>query len=536
LELHTEDAQRPKHFDSESDEDLSDKDKGIRSPSPDSYIDNRRKSSSQHQVSSQHRDALLHFKKKRLLKEQQNNRMPKRKQQRKQQQAQEKAPEAGMKTAAPPTKATAPPTKDTGKRQNSGENEEELRKQLKEMQDENVKLAKENADLSKPSKPTAPVPTAPSTAPSINQHIPMGLSDEITMHVKTEIWRDVKFLGSEAEISAVCQCIIQSLPQLSHLNSTNPKVLAENVSNFKELYTGVVTKAINVRRSDVVSDLKKRYEKRGMDKDKYLPTVKELRKVILRKDLQPEEEPVFEEEEPAADASDEDKAAFQAKKAEFEKSLQEIKTYNEQVERNHGIFEWYWDELLPAVASKHRWGTNLRKNCTITKGVLAKDPQKKLITDSDEGFVIVAFENAEKRWPYCLKCKKNNKKPDKSSPEYQTRWCDDNAGQKKFGGWTNKGRQRFAGNVLAVAKNKAKDHVEVVEKWFLESYLNGSDSPDSGNEDGDDSGNGDDGFGGKGGEVSFIGKDFTKIDLSQVDSDLESLGDDFRAPKKPKSG
>jgi hypothetical protein len=234
-------------------------------------------------------------------------------------------------------------------------------------------------------------------------------------------------------------------------------------------------------------------------------------------------------EEPAAIAPN---ATAQAKKAYNDalQAFQDATNCNAAVDEYREFFEWHWLGLLPAVCSKHRWGENLRRNCPITTGVSVKDPSKTLVTHTDEAFVLVAYENCDKRWPYCYDCKQNGQKPDKTHKEYQTRWCDDGAGQNKFGGWTNEGRKRFSTHVTKIAYNKQKEHVAALEDEILAKISKGKATTDDEDPESEATE-----FGGKDGEVSFLNVDWSAMDFSNVASDDESLDNQYRKPKKPKT-
>lgn len=213
--------------------------------------------------------------------------------------------------------------------------------------------------------------------------------------------------------------------------------------------------------------------------------------------------------------------------------LEKVRQYNKEVTYNWKIFQWYWDSVLPQVCSKHRWGANLRRYCTISGGTVRKDPSKNLVTVTDEAFAVVSIENCDTRFPYIAKCKISGAEVDTSRPEYQTRWCDNAAGQKKFGGWTNPGRQRFSKLVVAIAKNRVKDHVPVVEQEMLRE-IQGTPEDDA-VADGSDSEEKEETYGGLNGVASFFGKDSSALAEEDGESDVEELDDKHRAPPKPKA-
>ena len=361
---------------------------------------------------------------------------------------------------------------------------------------------------------------------SAKQHIPIDLQDDIALYVKTEIWRDVKFLSTEGEIAEVALDCMKNLSQLHHLlRDVSDEELDQNVANMVNIYGNVITKAINQRRTDVTSALKKAYDKRAESGAK-MPTPAELRDVIYRKDMMSRRELIEEAEIDMETASDHAKKDL----ADVKKVNREARKINAKTDYDREIFKWYWLCLLPAVCSKYRWGENLRRNCPISTGVHINDPSKTLVTHTDEAFVLVTYENCDQRWPYCMECKRNQEKPDKKADRYQTRWCDDSAGQNRFGGWTNEGRARFVRHAKKIALAKKGNHIKVLEDSILAEI-----SKEDPNEDMDESQQNESEFGGAKGKASFLNTDWENISLDDLESDDEDLDANYRKPKKKKT-
>ncbi len=361
---------------------------------------------------------------------------------------------------------------------------------------------------------------------STKQHIPIDLQDDIALCVKTEIWRDAKFLSTEGEIAEVALDCMKNLSQLHHLlRDVSDEELAQNIANMVNIYGNVITKAINQRRTDVTSALKKAYDKRAESGAK-MPTPAELRDVIYRKDMMSRRELIEEVEIDMETASDHAKKDL----ADVKKVNREAQKINAKTDYNRDIFKWYWLCLLPAVCSKYRWGENLRRNCPISTGVHINDTSKTLVTHTDEAFVLVTYENCDQRWPYCMECKKNQEKPDKKAERYQTRWCDDSAGQNRFGGWTNEGRARFVRHAKKIALAKKRNHIKVLEDSILAEI-----SKEDPNKDMDESQQNESEFGGAKGKASFLNTDWEKISLDDLESDDDDLDANYRKPKKKKS-
>ena len=359
--------------------------------------------------------------------------------------------------------------------------------------------------------------------------VPTGYQDEVFAYVKQEIWRDVKFLATEEEVLCVCKVLIKEMPQFSDLRSENPAQLEANAKAIEEVYGQIVLSAINQRRTDVNSLLRKAYIAYALKNDGDVPDAATIKKVAYRKDLQEVEVPEITLKKPEEGATEEEIQAYQDEIAKVEKAQK----YNKEVAYNWGVFRWYWEVLLLQVCSKHRWGPNFRHFFTISGGTVRKDPTKKLVTVTDEAFVVVSVENCDRRFRYSAECAVDGTKADKKSDDYRARWCDNAAGQKKFGGWTNAGRQRFAKHVMAIAKNRLKDHVPVVEKEMLD-VIQGT--PEVDLVDGVvDSKAKENDYGGEIGTASFLGMDFTALAQEDGDSDVEELDDNYLPARKPKS-
>ena len=411
-----------------------------------------------------------------------------------------------------------------------------LQQEFARLQELNGSLEKENAVLRK--NPRAMVAKS---ALAAQVSIPSGKTEDIKDYVKgPEIWRDVKFLSTDEETMDVCAVLIKNMNQFASLRTDDAALAAATLEEFHRVYGGIVRSAINARRTDVTSALKKAYEKRYIE-GKPMPTGAQLRRVVLRKGLEPTEAETYEDFMSRTSDLDpetlppEQKELLEIAEEDWDRREQErAKAHNDAVPLMRDFFKWYWNFLLPAVASKVRWGSNYRKHLTISEGVFKAAGTKKLITDSDEAFVVIVYENCENRFPYTAECKKDGKKVNEKDEKYQTRWCDDGAGLQKFGGWNNKGRKRYVKLVQAIWYTKQKATVKTLEQGILKEIM-GEDAkaleniaPETAPKKDDQS------FGGAEGKASFLTWDMSKVDLSGVSSDLDDPEDDFQTPKESK--
>ena len=366
--------------------------------------------------------------------------------------------------------------------------------------------------------------------------IPFGHTEAIKDYVKgPEIWRDVKFLSTDEETKDVCRLLIERMSQFSALDDQNPAVKDVNVQNFHAMYGGTVLSAVNSRRTDVTSALKKAYEKRFCA-GKQMPSVAQLTMIILRqadmkkKPLPQDAQEIINEIQDAQD--DTSRATFRSLLSRGHSEILNredvaaILDYNDEVELNREFFEWYWNCLLPPVASKSRWGAAMRKHTTIIDGVFCQDKTKKLITDSDEAFVLIVYENCDKRFPYTARCKLNKIKPDETCDDYRVRWCSDAAGLQKFGSWTNAGRKRYVKWVRKIRTAKKNPDAIAMETDFLSSIAGAvaTKRVEVGKEK---ERNEEDQFGGEAGKTAFVSLMSDDEDISDGEEELEPLGDQY---------
>ena len=318
--------------------------------------------------------------------------------------------------------------------------------QLAALQKENQTLKTQNAAASKKSVAKRGGKRAKTAKFAVDSklHLP-----EIIEFVKTEIWRETKFLGNEDELDRVCKEIMVSMPQFSAMVSEDDAEMDENIAAFCDIYGNEICKAINTRRSIVQGALGKAYTKRFLA-GKPMPTPAQIKNIVLRKGLVLVEIPEGTQGEELA-------------------SLQAI---NKEVEENRDFFEWYWECLLPCIGGKHCWGYSVRNYTTISHGKFPDDPEKKYVTSSDEALVVILFENCGQRFPFSAQLKaegvtKLDEKTHMKDPKYQSKYSQDHLGNVQWGGWTDQGRKRYRTLRGIIATNKRKDHVYPMEREML---------------------------------------------------------------------
>ena len=320
------------------------------------------------------------------------------------------------------------------------------------------------------------------------------LEDRVIEVAGTELWRTCKFLADESQLLEACEFIMQCLPETQPLVDEKNTDKEMNIEAFSAHYGDKVCKAINTKRSDVQSGLKKAHQIR-VSSGLSIPDPRQLGQVIRRVGLE------FDPEDPQKNAE------------------------------NREWFLWHWEHLLSKVGGKNVWGHTIRCYGTISQHAPPDDLNRKCITSSDEALVLVLYENCGQRFPYTAECIAKGAKPDMNHKRYQSRWSDSRAGQCKWGGWNLNGRKRYIELRSKISKAKRKDHVAAVEAHCLSelqakhnigtsrsSRKKGSKAKDfEGKEEGFAS------FGVESDEE-------TEGEEEEVPSDFEELEDNYRAP------
>lgn len=136
------------------------------------------------------------------------------------------------------------------------------------------------------------------------------------------------------------------------------------------------------------------------------------------------------------------------------------------------LFDNYWNILLPKCAGHSSWGPNKRHYCLISTGELDDSDEDAvgLVSASDEAFMAVLWENCYKKWWYKEQCKRNKQDPNEEHEAMQTPFTDAKGGQKKFGGWTAAGIERYDALIELIEKNRKDqfDYIKAVEEVALE--------------------------------------------------------------------
>ena len=369
--------------------------------------------------------------------------------------------------------------------------------------------------------------------PQKHKSLPRDLpvNNDYMVHVETtvqqKVWKHAKFLTNNKELREACEFTMKESEYFHRFLQVKGRK-NHYLDQFVSDYGDTVKKKINSLRTEAQSTMLKAYKKRYSEKKGRCPTKSELRAVINRKGLQaPPELPPnnfepYEEQEPApqrpqkpvledfvngddgseTEAEGEEtgespqeklKVAMKSFDEEKKKWKEDLKAWNERkeayeetritnwakqrpallakYEENMDFFMWYWEELLPKVTGKFRWGHGIRLGGIISRHTHPDDPKNKCVSASDEALVLLIYENCGQRFPYVAECTENNVEVDQSNPLYQAKWSDSTQGQAKFGGWNFAGRERFCNIRRVLAKVRRLPHVKAVEENALERLL-----------------------------------------------------------------
>ena len=286
-----------------------------------------------------------------------------------------------------------------------------------------------------------------------------------------KLWRTTKFINNADQEFDACRIVMEDVHGIQDLLEGDPAKVQENISAFVATYGSDVCTSINTARSNSQSAMKKAYMERALAKLP-MPTPKQLKTVILRTP----EALLYPERPVAPDESDfdngEDDPEFKAQLETFQSENKKFGVALDIINQNRAWFMWYWTKLLPCVAGSHRWSKNIRCYGCISTSTFPDNTDLKHITSSDEALVVVLFENCGQRWPFLVtqaKGKSNYKvsKEDKKHDSYQSAYSDTKAGQKKYGGWYKKGRDRHVQVEKAIRRAKKQEHVLDLESAIL---------------------------------------------------------------------
>ena len=269
--------------------------------------------------------------------------------------------------------------------------------------------------------------------------------------IKDKIWRTVKFINSDDQELKVAHMVLTELDNPKYLGDT-PEA-KKHRKEWIALYGQEVTKALNEHRSYVVAQIKKEVTEFMDNHAGNPPQTGTIMAMLQRKEKMTE--------------------------AQLE------------------ILVWWWDKVLPkATGNTKDWNDQKRYYNTISSCAPPNAPNKLHVTPSTEAFAVLSYEGFKTKWKslYDLKKQHPGKRIILKKPEYDanrkqinkapvvnaesvevfdekffgkyTVW---DAGQSKYGGYTEAGLIRF--NTLKGENKKARDtdKGKEVEEEILEA-------------------------------------------------------------------
>ena len=115
------------------------------------------------------------------------------------------------------------------------------------------------------------------------------------------------------------------------------------------------------------------------------------------------------------------------------------------------IFVWYFNEYLVGVLGKQHWSKEHRMMIYPTSRVeMADGDSRVLLTRTVEAFGLVMLDNCHEKWKNMIEYKKQHgesadlPKGKVDGKPFRGKYSDAFNGQKKYGGWTEEGLERFS--------------------------------------------------------------------------------------------
>ena len=103
---------------------------------------------------------------------------------------------------------------------------------------------------------------------------------------------------------------------------------------------------------------------------------------------------------------------------------------------------------------------------------MLKRPSNSPISESTEAHFVALYESCYEKWMHMGKQKAENKKEkvvvDRKANQMESKFIKANRGQSTWGGWTNEGVDYFAEVRKQVKKGRKQEHVEGMERDFLD--------------------------------------------------------------------
>jgi chemotaxis protein histidine kinase CheA len=233
--------------------------------------------------------------------------------------------------------------------------------------------------------------------------------NRIMKNVKIFIWTVCIFIHTDGKLCKATKVLMREmcLKEFDEIENNKERKRAE--ADWIAENQDLVRRKLNEERNYAQSQLRQEIVK-CMMAGKWVPTVEEIEKVVIRDD-------------------------------KF------LKT-----EKGKKVFQYYVDVLLMKVAGKEHWDKDIRYHATISNATHPRTPlgrEMSCITPEIEAFLYMVFLNCYKKWTY-LADKKNEANHngekfvyDAKDPNYVCEYTRSDAGQQEWGGWTPEAREKF---------------------------------------------------------------------------------------------
>jgi hypothetical protein len=268
----------------------------------------------------------------------------------------------------------------------------------------------------------------------------MAMKKLLVDSVKPILWRLCKFLVDEKDGAEAIKIILLPTDEWPKYVGLPEWEQLEICQTLWELYGDDICKVLNGCRTNTLNGVRKAYQL-ALYKGEAPPDPDQLLELVCRRGLK------YDPEHPEINAE------------------------------NRSWLRWYWNDVLPKVAGKDNWNTNIRHYHTPTTAFIpGMVPRAKFIPAGTEAFVVLAVENSYTRWVLEVELKNQGKSAkdidEENVPRHKTDWptkyTDQRAGKAVFGGWTTEARNRFEFLEHKIKKDRSKTWAKAAEFQALE--------------------------------------------------------------------
>ena len=273
----------------------------------------------------------------------------------------------------------------------------------------------------------------------------LGVKAAIKKVTGAHLWRTCKFIQDDVDLHKKANKVLTMLNIDGYMvkddmSDEDKAPILQKRKQWIQIYCDCVRTYINDRRSyvqtrmkEIVVDYMKQRAQEFNDpnkKDTFLPTVKDLERVVLR------------------DIDDDDAD----KQAELEK-----------------LFDFYITDLLKVVAGYVYWPEKIHGRVQVSTHLVGGVEGRFAIPPSTEAMTLVLFENCRGKWIkfHCYKEIEGkegaipphySKEKEAETARFKAKYSDAHSGQSPYGGWSEEGVDRFWDLQELIAKNRMDNY------------------------------------------------------------------------------